>query len=168
MSDSRSAGEREDTVGPMLTGRLEAAGAEVKRPRIVPDEKDAIAQVLLELADEDSVDLIITTGGTGLAPRDVTPEATREVITREIPGLAEYMRAEGGRQTKFAYVSRGVAGIRGRSLIVNLPGSERGADHSLNLLLPIIPHALETIRGESHECGKRIGEEDDTRAHEHE
>ncbi len=161
VSDSRSTGEHEDTVGPMLTGKLENLGAEISPVRIVPDEQDSIADAIRELADVDGIDLIITTGGTGLAPRDVTPEATRRVISREIPGFAEFMRSEGGRQTPFAYVSRGVAGIRGSSLIVNLPGSERGADHSLKILLPIIPHALETIRGEAHECGRKIGEKDD-------
>jgi molybdenum cofactor synthesis domain-containing protein len=144
----------------MLTGELESLGARTEPPRIIPDEKDEITRVLRELVDEDGVDLIVTTGGTGLAPRDVTPEATREAIDREIPGLAEYMRAEGARQTPFSYISRGIAGIRGHSLIVNVPGSERGAAHSLRLLVPIIPHALETIRGEAHECGKRIGEDD--------
>ncbi len=167
VSDSRSTGEREDTVGPMLTKELEQLGAGVRPPRIVPDEKERISALIRELADEDGIDLILTTGGTGLTPRDVTPEATREIITREIPGFAEYMRSEGARQTPFAYVSRGIVGIRGNSLIINLPGSERGADHSLKVLLPIIPHALETIKGETHECGKKIGEKDDLHVDEH-
>ena len=151
----------------MLTEELNSLGATIQPPVLVPDEKDKIAQAICELVYEESIDLILTTGGTGLAPRDVTPEATRAVLTREIPGIAGMLRAEGAAQTRFAYVSRGIAGIRGKSLIVNLPGSERGANHSLRLLLPIIPHAIETIRGESSECGRKIGEKDHPHSHEH-
>jgi molybdenum cofactor synthesis domain-containing protein len=144
----------------MLTRELESLGAEIKSPVIIPDEKDILKKTLCRLADVDGIGLIITTGGTGLAPRDITPDATREVISREIPGMSELIRYEGGKQTIKAYLSRGISGIRGRSLIVNLPGSERGAMQSLNIILPLIPHALETIRGEAHECGKKLGEED--------
>jgi molybdenum cofactor synthesis domain-containing protein len=119
----------------------------------VPDEKDKIAALLRQLVDKDHIDFILTTGGTGLAPRDVTPEATREVIEREIPGIPELMRAEGSRQTPRSYLSRAIAGIRGQSLIVNVPGSERGALSSLDALIPLLDHALETIKGEAHECG---------------
>jgi molybdopterin adenylyltransferase len=163
MSDSRSTGERMDTVGPMLTRELENLGAVIKSPVIIPDEKEILKKTLVRLADEDEIGLIITTGGTGLAPRDITPDATREVISREVPGISELMRYEGGKQTIKAYLSRGVAGIRGRSLIVNIPGSERGAMQSLASILPLLPHALETIRGEAHECGKKVGEEDKIR-----
>lgn len=164
-SDSRSAGENVDTVGPMLTRALQDLGADAGPPILVPDEKGAIVDILTKLVDEDGIDLIITTGGTGLGPRDLTPEATREVVAKEIPGLAEFMRHEGGMQTSRAYLSRGIAGIRGRSMIVNVPGSERGARQSLDALMPLIPHALETIRGETRECGKKIGEGDEFHTH---
>ena len=160
MSDSRSSGERVDTVGPMLVAELSKLGAVTENPIVIPDEKTVLIETLLKLADEDCIDLIITTGGTGLTPRDVTPDATREVITREIPGFGELMRYEGGRHTPKAYISRGIAGIRERSLIINVPGSERGAMQSIGILLPILPHTLETIRGDSRECGKRLGESD--------
>ena len=167
MSDSRSSGENKDTVGPMLTEVLRNLGADAGEAIIVPDEKEKIINILTKLVDDDGIDLIITTGGTGLAPRDVTPEATREVIAKEIPGLAEFMRHEGGAQTSRAYLSRGIAGIRGRSMIVNIPGSERGAKQSLDALMPLIPHALETIKGETRECGKKIGEGDEFHTHDH-
>jgi len=165
MSDSRSTGENVDTVGPMLTSVLKDLGAEIDAPVIVPDEKNELVKLLIKLIDEDGIDLVITTGGTGLAPRDVTPEATLEVITKEIPGLAEFMRHEGGMKTSKAYLSRGIVGIRGRSVIVNVPGSERGAMQSLEALLPLLPHALQTVRGESHECGSKLGEEDKIHTH---
>jgi molybdenum cofactor synthesis domain-containing protein len=151
----------------MLTEALRNLGADAGPAIIVPDEKEKIINILTKLVDDDGIDLIITTGGTGLAPRDVTPEATREVIAKEIPGLAEYMRHEGGAQTPRAYLSRGIAGIRGRSMIVNIPGSEQGAMQSLGALMPLIPHALETIKGETRECGKKIGEEGEFHTHDH-
>ncbi len=165
MSDSRSSGERVDTVGPMLTGVLRDHGAEANDPVIVPDQKEDIVAVLKKLVDDDGIDLVLTTGGTGLAPRDVTPEATGEVVEKEIPGLSEYLRHEGGTKTIRAYLSRGIVGIRGSSLIINVPGSERGAMQSLESLLPLLPHALETVRGESHECGKKLGEKDHLHTH---
>ncbi|MFH1675394.1 MAG: MogA/MoaB family molybdenum cofactor biosynthesis protein [bacterium] len=165
ISDSRSTGERVDTVGPILTGILRETGAGLKDPIIVPDEKNEIVKTLIKLVDEDRIDLVITTGGTGLAPRDVTPEATLEVISKEIPGLAELVRHEGGMKTAKAYLSRGIAGVRGSSLIINIPGSERGAVQSLEILLTLLPHALETLKGESHECGSKIGETDDIHTH---
>jgi molybdopterin adenylyltransferase len=165
MSDSRSSGKRRDTVGPMLTDFLRDQGAEMNDPVIVPDEMEAIVEILTGLVDDDKIDLVITTGGTGLAPRDVTPEATIRVITTEIPGLAELMRHEGGMKTIKAYLSRGVAGIRSGSLILNLPGSERGAMQSIEILMPLLPHAIETIKGESVECGSKLGEEDKHRTH---
>ena len=165
MSDTRSTGENIDTVGPMLTSILRHHGATADDPIIVPDERDKIIAVLTKLADEDRIDFILTTGGTGLAPRDVTPDATREVLDKEIPGLAEAMRHEGGTKTIRAYLSRGIAGIRGRSLIVNVPGSERGAIQSIETLLPLLPHALETIKGETRECGKKVGDEDRHHTH---
>ena len=165
MSDTRSTGENRDTVGPMLTSILRDHGATADDPIIVPDEREKIISTLTRLVDDEGIDLIVTTGGTGLAPRDVTPEATKDVLDKEIPGLAEAMRHEGGTKTMRAYLSRGIAGIRGRSLIVNVPGSERGAIQSIETLLPLLPHALETIKGETRECGKTIGDEDRHHTH---
>lgn len=165
MSDSRSTGERKDTVGPMLTKELKFRGAEINPPLIIPDDRDTLKEILIKLVDEEKIGLIITTGGTGLAPRDITPDATREVIDREVPGLAEVMRHEGGQHTLKAYLSRGIVGIRGESLIVNIPGSERGAMQSLEIILPLLPHALETIRGEASECGSKLGEKDHIHTH---
>jgi molybdenum cofactor synthesis domain-containing protein len=156
----------------MLTEKLQFLGAEIDPPVVIPDERDVLIKTLCQLTDDDRIltdddriDLIITTGGTGLSPRDITPDATREVIDMDIPGFSELMRYEGGKQTLRAYLSRGIAGVRGRSLIINLPGSERGAMHSLEVLMPLIPHALETIRGEAHECGSKIGEKDQVHTH---
>jgi len=149
----------------MLTSILRDQGVTADDPIIVPDESEKIAALLAKLADDGRIDFILTTGGTGLAPRDVTPEATREVLDKEIPGLAEVMRHEGGTKTMRAYLSRGIAGIRGRTLIVNVPGSERGAIQSIETLLPLFPHALETIKGETRECGKAVGDEDRHHTH---
>jgi molybdopterin adenylyltransferase len=123
VSDKGYAGERGDASGPLLADLLREMGAEVVSQTIVPDERAEIERGLIELADEAQVDLIVTTGGTGPAPRDITPEATRAVIEREMPGLAEALRFKGYRKTVLAVISRGVAGIRGRTLAVNLPGS---------------------------------------------
>jgi len=114
---------------------------------IVPDERAEIERVLIALADETQVDLVVTTGGTGPAPRDVTPEATRAVIEREMPGLAEVLRFEGYRKTPLAVISRGVAGIRGGTLVVNLPGSPRAVREGMETLAPILPHAIKMLRG---------------------
>jgi molybdenum cofactor synthesis domain-containing protein len=127
VSDKGYAGEREDASGPLLADLLCKMGAEVASQTIVPDEQAEIERVLITLADEAQVDLVVTTGGTGPAPRDVTPEATQAIIEREVPGLAELLRFEGYRKTPLAVISRGVAGIRGRTLVVNLPGSPRAA-----------------------------------------
>ena len=156
-SDKGYAGEREDGSGPLLAELLRKMGAEVVHQTIVPDEQDEIERVLTALADEVHVDLIVTTGGTGPAPRDVTPEATRAVIEREMPGLAEVLRFEGYRQTPLAVISRGVAGIRGRTLIVNLPGSPKAVREGMETLIPILPHAIQMLRGVDTE--HRHGEE---------
>lgn len=160
VSDTRSTGENPDTVGPKLVEMLRDAGYKVSEPFIVPDDKDIIASTLINLADNDKFDFIVTTGGTGLSERDRTPDATREIIDFEVPGLGECMRFEGYKQTMFSWLSRGTAGVRGRSLILNVPGSERGAVQSLQAILPIARHALEIIKGDTHECGKKEGEND--------
>lgn len=155
VSDSRSTGENKDTVGPLLVEILQKAGYETKEPVIVPDEYNLIIQAIEKFLIDDKADLIITTGGTGISPRDVTPDATRAVINYELPGFGECMRFEGSKHTKFAWLSRGIAGVRAQSIIVNVPGSERGAVQSLEAILEIIPHALETVKGQTSECGKK-------------
>jgi len=156
VSDKASRGEREDTAGPAAAALLRGAGAEVIATAVLPDDRDRIAAQLRRWADEDALDLIVTTGGTGLSPRDVTPEATLDVADREVPGLAELMRSEGRKSTPMAALSRAVAVSRGRTLILNLPGSERGARESLQAVMGLLPHAIELLRGdpvESHPSG---------------
>ena len=146
LSDKGSRGERSDTAGPAAAEMLKAAGFDVTGIDVLPDEKDLIISRLKELAG--STDLIITTGGTGLAPRDVTPEATLAVIDREVPGIAEAMRAASLKKTPNAVLSRGMAGIRGNSLIINLPGSEKAARENIEVLLPALAHALDIDEAE--------------------
>ncbi|HEY8490895.1 MAG TPA: MogA/MoaB family molybdenum cofactor biosynthesis protein [Dehalococcoidia bacterium] len=148
-SDKGAAGQREDTSGAAVRQLLEGIGGRVERYEVVPDDADILADRLRRWADDDRLDLIVTTGGTGLAPRDVTPDATRRVIHREVPGMAEAMRQAGLQQTPMAMLSRALVGVRGRTLIVNLPGSERGVRQNLAVLLPVLPHAVETLRGEA-------------------
>ena len=148
VSDRASRGEYQDLSGPQLVKIVqETDGLVLAEVDIVPDEVEAIQQCLVNWADSGRVDLIITTGGTGFAPRDITPEATREVIDKEAPGIAEAMRWESLKITPHAMLSRGTAGIRGSSLIVNLPGSPKAAKENLLSILPVLPHALELIQG---------------------
>ena len=147
VSDKGAAGEREDISGPLLADLLHKMGGDVVRQVIVPDEQIEIEAVLVDLADEEQLDLVVTTGGTGATPRDVTPEATLAVIQREMPGLAEVLRFEGYRKTPLAVLSRGVSGIRGGTLIVNLPGSPKAVREGMETLSSILPHAIKMLRG---------------------
>jgi len=153
LSDKGSRGEREDTSGPQLREMLTAAGLEVALGRILPDRREEIADCLREWVDGEGLDLIVTTGGTGLTPSDVTPEATRDVIEREVPGMAEAMRQASLAKTSRAMLSRAVVGARGRCLIVNLPGSARGAKENLEVVLPVLDHALAKLQGDPDDCG---------------
>jgi molybdenum cofactor synthesis domain-containing protein len=148
LSDQGAAGLREDTSGPAIRELLAQLGITVSEHAIQSDDPDAIAARLREWIAQ-GFDLIVTTGGTGFGPRDNTPEATQQVIEREAPGLAELMRAEGFRKTPMAALSRGLCGIAGRTLIVNLPGSERAVRENLDALAPVLPHALQLIAGDT-------------------
>jgi len=157
ISDRSSRGERADVSGPRLVQRAEEQGWEVVQTGIVSDDMDAIRAALLAWSDSGEVDLILTTGGTGFAPRDMAPEATRSVLERETPGLTEAMRAASLRITPHAMLSRAAAGIRGVTLIVNLPGSPRAADENLAVIIPVLPHAVDLLRGDPDaEAGHRL------------
>ena len=147
VSDSAHAGTREDKSGPAVAARLIEMGYEIGARLVVPDERSEIAAHLRQLADSRSAQVVVTTGGTGITPRDITPEATRDVIEREIPGIGELMRARGLQSTPYSVLSRGLAGTRNGILIINLPGSTRGAVESLNAVLELVPHVLDLING---------------------
>lgn len=149
ISDKGSRGEREDASGPLLCDLLTEMGAQVVETHLIPDEPDQITTLLAGLADGEGVDLVLTTGGTGPSPRDITPEATRTVIEREMPGLAELLRRDGYQRTPFAVLSRGVAGIRRRTLIVNLPGSPKAVREGMEVLAPLLPAAIALIKDEA-------------------
>jgi molybdenum cofactor synthesis domain-containing protein len=152
ISDSASRGEREDRSGPAVVTELEKLGARVAISEILSDDRDLISAKLREYADRGDVNLILTTGGTGFAPRDNTPEATRAVIEREAPGLAELMRLRSLDETPLASLSRAVCGIRGRTLIVNLPGSTRGAVQNFSAIRSSLPHAIGLLTEQSKKC----------------
>ena len=152
LSDKGSKGERRDESGPLIREMLKDIKAEITYYDILPDEKELIKEKLIEYSSK--VDLILTTGGTGLSPRDVTPEATLEILDRQVPGIAEAMRSEGLKLTKRAMLSRAVAGVNGKSLIVNLPGSPKAVKESLSIIIDVIPHAIQKIRGDASECAR--------------
>lgn len=152
VSDRGSRGEREDISGGVVRELLEGLPADVAAVRIVADEKNLISRTIIELVDGEKMDLVVTTGGTGVSPRDVTPEATRDVIDREIPGMAEEMRRESLKKTPHAMVSRAIVGIRNQSIIINLPGSPKGARENLSVLMPALMHALEKVKGDPSDC----------------
>ena len=153
LSDRCSTGEREDGSGPALKAWLEERGVEVLSCEVIPDEEALISARLVLWADEGSFDLILTTGGTGVSPRDVTPEATERVLDRQLPGFGEVMRRESMKKTANAMISRAVAGIRGNTLIINLPGSPKGATECISFVWPAVPHAVAKIQGDPEECG---------------
>ena len=146
VSDRSSRGERADASGPALVELVQGQGWSVVRQSLLPDDESSIRTLLISWADSGELDVILTTGGTGFSPRDVTPEATRAVIQREAPGLAEAMRTASRRVTPHAMLSRIVTGIRGNSLIVNLPGSPKGAVENLHVIMPVLPHAVQLLQ----------------------
>lgn len=154
LSDKGSAGERADESGQVIRELIADVGASAVHYEILPDEKSRISETLKKLSDSGSIDLILTTGGTGVAPRDVTPEATLAVIDRELPGMAEAMRADSLKKTPNAMISRAVAGIRKQTLIVNLPGSPKAVRENLAVILPALSHTIEKIKGDPSDCGR--------------
>ncbi len=153
VSDKGFKKQRVDTSGPVIKRMLCEIGAEVKVYDIVPDEAALIKNKLVYYADELSLDIVVTTGGTGVSPRDVTPEATKAVIQIDVPGIAEAMRMESFKKTPHAVISRGYSGIRNKTLIINLPGSPKAAEENLRTVLPALPHAVSKIKGDITECG---------------
>jgi molybdopterin adenylyltransferase len=156
LSDKGSRGERVDQSGPALAQWLAARGVATVKSLVIPDDFDTIASTLRVWSDTDIAELILTTGGTGVSPRDVTPEATMQVVDRVIPGIGELMRTRSLEKTSMAALSRAIAGIRGRTLIINLPGSPKGAVENLEAIWQVIGHAVEKIRGDESDCGGRF------------
>ncbi|MEA3471075.1 MAG: MogA/MoaB family molybdenum cofactor biosynthesis protein [Thermodesulfobacteriota bacterium] len=153
VSDKGSRGERDDISGREIIRVLKEMSASVTDYEIIPDEKELIKQKLTEYTDRKNLDLVITTGGTGVSPRDLTPDATLEIIEKEIPGMSEAMRRESGVKTPHAMISRAVVGIRRHSLIINLPGSPKGAVENLLVIIPALKHAIDKIKGDETDCG---------------
>ena len=156
LSDKGSRGEREDTSGPRIQEMLRAEGYEIALSQIIPDHQELIEQTLITWSDTERLDLIVTTGGTGVSPRDRTPEATRNVIELEVPGLSEAMRQASLAKTLQAVWSRGVAGIRNECLILNLPGSRKAAEENLETILPALRHGLEKLKGGGADCAEEV------------
>jgi molybdenum cofactor synthesis domain-containing protein len=154
ISDKASRGLREDLGGPRLRALLREHGFQVELSAVVPDEIPEIVEALVDWIDRRKLDLVLTTGGTGISPRDVTPEATAQVLEKEIPGMAEALRAEGMKYTPHAQISRARAGLRGRAIIVNLPGSLKAIEELLPVILPALPHALNKLQGDPADCGR--------------
>jgi len=152
VSDRGWRGERQDRSGEVIREIVSNTGAAIINYDIVPDEKEVIAERLAQWADKGDMDIILTTGGTGLSPRDVTPEATLAIIDRIVPGFAEVMRLESLKKTPMAVLSRAITGTRGKCLIINLPGSPKGARECLEVILGVLPHAVETLKGQVSEC----------------
>ena len=153
ISDKGSRGERVDTSGPRLKEMLQN-DFEVGEILIIPDEKNLIAETVRAQIDEEKYDLVVTTGGTGVGPRDVTPEATKEVIEKDLPGFAEAMRMESFKITPFSLISRAICGIRDQSIVINLPGSPKAAAECLSFVYKAIPHALEKVKGDPSDCAQ--------------
>ena len=154
VSDRGYRGEREDRSGKYILQYFKERGWQIAGYEVVPDEKDKIKEKLMDISDKEKASLIITTGGTGFSPRDVTPEATDEIIERKVPGFGEIIRIEGQKKTPRAILSRGVSGIRKRTLIINLPGSIKGVKDSLELIYHPLPHGIDILVGKDTECGE--------------
>ncbi len=156
ISDKGSQGKRVDESGKTAVSLLQEAGFSVVQTKIIPDDRQQIARTLIEWADKDCLALVVTSGGTGLSPSDVTPQAMREVIDFEVPGMAEAMRAESLKKTPHAMISRAMAGVRKRCLIINLPGSPGGVRDNLSVVLPALKHALEKLGGDTSDCAPSL------------
>ena len=154
LSDSRSSEPKNDKSGPAIEEMVKEIGGDVIYYKVIPDEKEMIKKELIYMCDELKINLILTTGGTGLSPRDVTPDATLEVIEKEVPGICEAIRNESFKITNRAILSRAVSGIRKESLIINLPGSPKAVKESLSFVLTALPHAVEVLKGDAHECAR--------------
>jgi len=152
VSDKGAQGRREDLSGPAIAEMLAGTAIEIKYAIMIPDQTDKIKEAIIDFADVKKLDLILTNGGTGVSPQDLTPDATLQVIDKQIPGMAEAMRQKSMQVTPHAMISRAVAGIRGKSLIINLPGSPKGAKENLSVVLPALQHAIEKIKGDDSEC----------------
>ncbi len=154
ISDKGAAGKRRDESGQLIARLLQPLAAKIASYRIVPDAKQQIKQELICMCDDEGLDLVVTTGGTGLSPRDVTPEATAAVMERAVPGMAEAMRRAGLAHTPYAMLSRGICAIRKQTLIINLPGSPKAVREGLSVIIPVLPHALAKLKGDPSDCGK--------------